>query len=329
MRKIMFLGVMAFAMFSAVAMAATPGEEVPFREGEPMPPAPPGMSWCLIQKPAVYENVTETVTVRPSATFQVPVPGEYSTRQETIPCVPAYRVGQVVQAQFRAEAVPYTCQEEYTVLEVVPPEFADVPQKVEICPAYEQITIIPAQFRDVPKRLMVEPARKSFQQVACDDANLCWTVCESPAKYRDVITKELVADAQEKRVAVPAQFKEIMVRKVVRPAQVREVKVPARQANYQRNVVATPARVEWKTVPAQTQNVPVVVETKAPGFTNQAIPEKKETIARRVLKAPATMVWRLQANSQVYSATATRCALPANTCNIPNCADHAGRYNLK
>ena len=306
MRKGFLLTAMAFAMFSAVAVAATPGEEVPFREGEPMPPAPPGLSWCLIQKPAIYENVTETVTVRAPATFQVPVPGEYATRQETIPCIPAYRVGKVIPVQFRSEAIAYTCQEEYTVLEVIPPQFADVPQTVEVCPAYEQITIVPAQFRDVPKRLMVEPARKAFQQVACDDANLCWTVCETPAKYRDVVTKELVADAQEKRVTVPAQTQQVMVRKVVKPAQVREVKVPAKQATYQKSVVATAARVEWQTVPAQTQQVPVVVETKAPSFANQAIPEKKETITRRVLKTPATMVWRLQANSTVYGAPAAR-----------------------
>jgi hypothetical protein len=300
MRKGLFaIAILAFAMAGA-AQAAAPGDEVPFREGEPMPPAPPGRSWCLIQKPAVYDNVTETVTVRPPANFQVPVPGTYSTKTETIPCVPAYKVGKAIPAQIQPKAVPYVCQEEYKVLELVPPQFADTPIDVEICPAYEQITIIPAQFRDVPKRLVVEPARKEFQRVACDDGNLCWTVCETPAKYRDVITKELVSDAKEQRVTVPAKKQQILVKKLVKPASVREVTVPAKQATYQANVVAAPARVEWQTIPAQSQTVPVLVETKAPSFSPQAIPEKKETITRRVLKSPASMVWRLQSNS-VYA----------------------------
>ena len=316
MRKGMFLtALVAFAFSSVVALAATPGDEVPFREGEPMPPAPPGMSWCLIQKPAVYDTVTEEVTVRAAANFQVPVPGEYSTKNEVIPSVPAYRVGKAIPAQLAPKTVPYTCQEEYTVLEVIPPQFADVPMDVEVCPAYDQITIVPAQFRDVPKRLVVEPARKAFQRVACDDGNLCWTVCETPAKYRDVVTKELVADAQEKRVTVPAKKQQIMVRKVVKPAEVRRVKVPAKMATYQVSVVVAQARSEWQTVPAQTQNVPVLVETKAPSFAPQAIPEKKEAITRRVLKAPATMVWRLQSNS-VYTGRPMSAA-PVADQNVP------------
>jgi hypothetical protein len=284
---------------TSVVYAGAPGDEVPFREGEPMPPAPAGMSWCLIQKPAVYDTVTETVTVRPSATFQVPVPGEYSTKTETLPAVPAHRIGRVVPAQLQPRQVPYTSQEEYTVLEVIPPQFNDVPMEVEVCPAYDQITVIPAQFRDVPKRVVVEPARKAFQRVACDDGNnnLCWTVCETPAKYRDVVVKELVADSQERRTPVVAKKQTVMVRKVVRPAQVREVKVPAKQATYTAQTVVAPARTDWQTVPATTQNVPVLVETKAPSFTTQAIPEKKDTITRRVLKQPASMVWRLQSNA--------------------------------
>jgi hypothetical protein len=304
MRKGLFVSaIMAVAMTGA-AFAAAPGDEVPFREGEPMPPAPAGMSWCLIQKPAVYDTVTETVTVRPAATFQVPVPGEYSTKTETVPNLPAHRVGRAVPAQLQPKQVPYTCQEEYTVLEVTPPQFNDVPMEVEVCPAFDQIVVVPAQFRDVPKRIVVEPARKAFQRVACDDGNnnLCWTVCETPAKYRDVITKELVADAQERRTPVAARKQTVMVRKVVRPAQVREVKVPAKQATYTAQAVATPARVDWQTVPATTQQIPVMVETKAPSYTSQAIPEKKDTITRRVLKSPASMVWRLQSNaySQQY-----------------------------
>ena len=207
MRKGLFLSAAMAVALTGAAFAGAPGDEVPFREGDAMPPAPPGMSWCLIQKPAVYDTVTETVTVRPSATFQVPVPGEYSTKTETLPAVPAHRVGRVVPVQMQPRQVPFVCQDEYVVLEVVPPQFNDVPQEVEVCPAYDQITIVPAQFRDVPKRVVVEPARKEFQRVACDDGNnnLCWTVCETPAKYRDVATKELVADAQEKRTPVPAK----------------------------------------------------------------------------------------------------------------------------
>ena len=294
MRRNILAAVVFAALMGANAFAANVGDEIPFREGEPMPPAPSGMAWCLIQKPAVYDTVTETVTVRPPASFQVPVPGEYATKNEVIPSMPAYRVGRVVPAQFQPQAVPYTCQEAYTMLEVTPPEFKDEAMEVEICPAFEQITIIPAQFRDVPKRLLCEPARKSFQQQACEDGNLCWTVCETPAKYRDVMTKELVADAKEQRVPVPAKKQTVMVRKVARPAQVREVKIPAKQATYQKSVVSAPARVEWQNIPAQSQTVPVVVETKAPSFTNQNLPEKKETITKRVLKAPASMVWRLQ-----------------------------------
>ncbi|MCD8351334.1 MAG: hypothetical protein LUC93_12065, partial [Planctomycetaceae bacterium] len=70
MRKGLFLSAIMAVAMTGMTFAATPGDEVSFREGEPMPPAPTGMSWCLIQKPAVYETVSETVTVRASATFQ-------------------------------------------------------------------------------------------------------------------------------------------------------------------------------------------------------------------------------------------------------------------
>ncbi|MCC8180308.1 MAG: hypothetical protein LIP23_05280 [Planctomycetes bacterium] len=329
----MFLAVLAFA-FSSVAMAATPGDEVPFREGEPMPPAPPGMSWCLIQKPAVYDTVTETVTVRPAANFQVPVPGEYSTKNEILPSTPAYRTGRVVPAQLQTVSVPYTIQEEYVALKVngqiIQPTFTEVPMEVEMCPAYDQIRIIPAQFRDVPKRIVVEPARKAFQRVTCDDGNLCWTVCETPAKYRDVVTKELVADAREERVTVPARTQRVMVRKVARPAVVEEVRMPAQQGAYQKQQVVTPARVEWQTVPATTQTVAVLVETKAPSFAPQAIPEKKETISRRVLKSPASMVWRLQSNTAYAPApVAETAAVEYEYESVPGAGVRDSRYTLK
>ena len=300
------LSAVFLAVMSGAACAANPGDEVSFKEGEPMPPAPAGMSWCLVQKPAVYETVTETVMVRPKANFQVPVPGEYADRTEVVPAVPAYRVGTIVPAKLETRSMPYVRQEAYEALEVVPPEFTDVMEEVEVCPAYEQITIIPARFRETSKRMMVEPTKKSFKRDTCKTGLLCWSVCETEARYIDVPTRELVADATEKRTIVPARTEKVMVRKLAKPAQIRRAVIPAETTTYRANVVTAEAKVEWRTIPVENRNVTVQVETKAPSFVSQSLPEKTENISRRILVTPEQLVWRLEAGSAAV--------VPAQSC---------------
>lgn len=308
------LTVAASLVLAGAAHAANPGDEVPFREGEPMPPAPAGMSWCLVQKPAVYETASETVVVRPKANFQVPVAGEYSDRTETVRTAPAYRTGEVVPARIEAKTVSYIEQAEYEAIEVVPAQFEDTLEEVEVCPSYERIAIVPAEFRSSSRRIMTEPARKSFLRDKCDNGLLCWTVCETPAQYIDVPTRELVADAREERSVVPARKEKVMVRKMVKPAEVRRRTIPAQRGSYQAAVVAEQARVEWRTIPAERRDVTVKVETKAPSFVSQAIPEKTETITRRVLSQPERLVWRLQ-TAGAYSAPVSACSV-ASPCSV-------------
>lgn len=317
-RTIAGLFLFAALLAAGAAFAAgNPGDEMPFREGEAMPPAPTGMTWCLVQKPAVYDTVSDTVVVRPKANFQVPVPGEYSSRTETVPTVPAHRVGRAVPVVMENKTMNYVAQEGYEVLEVIPPQFTDTTMEVEVCPAHEQITVVPAVFRDSSRRIMISPAKRTFERIACDSTNLCWTACETPEQYTVVATKELVADAREERTPVPARTQQVTVRKIVKPAEVRRVSVPAKSGSYQAAFVAAPPRVDWQAIPAESKDVTVQVESKAPSLANQSLPEKTETISRRVLVQPEQLVWRLQSsvayaantkNASCY-ATGSKCAV--------------------
>lgn len=297
----LFLSVVMTAALSGSALAANVGDEIPFKEGDAMPRAPSGMSWCLIHKPAVFDTETDTVVVREKATFQVPVPGEYSTRPETVVTVPAHRVGNAVPVRMETKTMTYVMQEGYEILEVIPPEFADSTKEVEVCPAYERITVIPAVFRDSSRRIMTSPARKRFERDECGEGNLCWTVCETPEQFTDVPVKELVSDAREERTPVPAKTKMVPVRTMVKPAEIRRIAVPPSNNTYTAAFVATPPRVDWRNIPVETRDVPVEVETRAPSLATKSLPEKTETVSRRVLVQREQLVWRLQ-NRSDYSA---------------------------
>lgn len=314
-KKLLLAAVVAIA-FSAAAFAASPGDEVPFREGAAMPPAPSGMSWCLVQKPAVYDYVSDTVVVRPKSTFQVPVPGEYADRTRSVQTSPAHRVGNVIPAKLDSRTMTYVSQESYEALEVIPPEFVDVWEEIEICPAYEQLSVVPAKFRDSSERLKTAPARKTFERIGCGDDSMCWKALDTAEQYIDVPTRVLVADAREERTTVPAKRQRVLVRKLSKPAQIRRVNVPAATTPYQAGVVAAPPRVEWRTVPAEMRNVTIQVETKAPAFASQSLPEKTETISRRVLVTPEQLVWRLGAES--YS-VANSCYETKTICPVAQC----------
>lgn len=317
--KKMFAGLCftAVVLASGTALAATVGDEVAFREGEPMPPAPAGMSWCLVQKAAVYDYVNEEVVVRAKANFQVPVPGEYSNRTETVEVTPAYRVGRIVPTRLEDKSISYVTQEAYETLEVIPAQFTEVWEDVEICPAYEQTVIVPAKFKNSSKRLMAAPARKNFARAICTpDDKMCWTAVETAARYIDVPTRELVEDAREERSMVPAKTKKIMVRKLAKPPEVRRTTIPATNSTYQCAVVSAETRVEWQTIPAERKEVTVEVETKAPSFTNQTIPEKKETMSRRVLVTPEQLVWRLESIGTYQPVVTCEVVDPCNVARI-------------
>ena len=112
---------------------------------------------------------------------------------------------------------------------------------------------------------------------------------------------------------VPAKTQRICVRKLVKPAEVGRTAIPATNGTYQCAAVSAQTRVEWQTVPAEIKEVTVEVETKAPSFTNQTLPEKKETISRRILVTPEQLVWRLETIGTY--APATSCE-PVNPCAV-------------
>lgn len=169
------------------------GFEIPFREGEPMPPSPPGMHFVLIQKPAVYDTVTETVTVRAPATFQVPVPGEYATKIITLGS--GSDVSDIIDPSSAAQEPPPAAQIGDSSSAAAPGETA---------PSLEL------------------------------------------------------------------------------PAGINTPQVPSQPAEPESTIAAAS-----ETPSSRPPEAP-------PTYANQNIPEKKETITRKVLRAPANLVWRLR-----------------------------------
>jgi hypothetical protein len=262
------------------------GDEVPFVDGQPMPYAPSGTAWCLVRKPAVYET-----RPGPATTIQVPVPAQFATREEEHLAIPEHRTLTAVQAQFQQRAHTYVAVEAHKKLEIVPAVWRDEQVPVEVCPAYDEIRVIPAQFRDVPKPVTISPPKKSFTQVACADATLCWAVSETQARTRNITVRELVADARYERVTVPPQTRMVTVRRLVTPETVREVQVEARQAQIQVNAVAAQAQVREERIPAQNQRITVEIEVTPQTFTTQTLTGRPE----RIRVKEEEVVWRLQA----------------------------------
>ncbi len=311
----------ACTLCTGYLFASETPDEVPFVDGQQLPPANPGEGWKLVCRPAVYKTVTEQVEISPAGSYLEPIPAKWETQNVTVQVAPETKVLAVVPAKRETESFRVMTRPESTRIEVTPARYENVEEEVVVEAAREVTTCVPAQYRTESERIEVSPAYtywvknsggKSIRRDRCGacgektrngDCDPCrvkgnlgdacgdqYSMCEVPAQYRTVCKQVIDKEAATQTVTIPAITKKVCVRKLVADAETRKVVVPAEYATVERGV-CNPCEVATTSIPAKFETIckRVIVE---PASTRRVeIPAKYETICNRVLDQPATMVW--------------------------------------
>lgn len=294
----MAVAAIPFAFSAASLTAADTQDEVKFVEGGQPPASVPGDAWCLVTKPATYRTVTEQVTVRPATFYMETIPARFETRKETVMVSPESKRAVVVQAKYRTERVQQLVRPETTRTEIVPAQFDWVDEVVLVRAERKRLEVSEPTFKYVSEQVMVEPARTYWKKVPCSDkhdlidADTCFCLCETPAKFVTV-TKQVLDRAGETRdVVLPAETKMVKVYKKVADEQVSKVIVAAEYTTIEREIVDAPSTVAYQTIPARFETIEKTVEVEAAKQHRIELPAKLETQTRTLLDQPSTMVWR-------------------------------------
>ena len=100
---------------------------------------------CLIEVPAVFENVTATVVDQPASTRSIDVPAEFTTVTKTVLKTPP------------------------TTREVTEPAvFRTVVTSKLVTPSREVRTVVPAEFATKTNTVQTSPARSEWRQIVCE-----------------------------------------------------------------------------------------------------------------------------------------------------------------
>jgi hypothetical protein len=298
MTNYLALATTAFAFSAGSLFAAEMPDEVKFTEGAQPPASVAGDAWCLVTRPATYKTVTEVVTVRPATFYMEVIPARFETQKETVMVSPESKRALVVQAKFRTERVQQLIRAETSHTEVIPARFEWVDEMVVVRPQSTRLESTEPTFKTVSEQVQIEPARTFWKKVSCDDkhdrvnADMCFCLCQTPAKFVTVTRQVLDRPADTHEVTVAAETKMVKVYKKVADEQVKLVSSPAEYATIEREVLDTPSSVEYQVIPARFETIEKTVEVAPATQKRVEIPAKLETQAHTVLDQPSTMVWR-------------------------------------
>jgi len=149
-----------------------------------------GQVMCLVEVPAVYEDVTRQVvkspanvryedvaaeytTVKkqvlksPATTRTVVIPAEYAEREVTKLVKPATTVTKVVPVDYEREIMT-VAQPASEKRIPIPAEYAEREVTKLVSPAREVRTVIPAEYSDVAQETMVCPVQEFWTPILCD-----------------------------------------------------------------------------------------------------------------------------------------------------------------
>ena len=105
---------LAFGMLVSNGFAAELPDEVPFVDGQGVPPARPNEGWKLVCKSATYKTVSEQVQVRPAGSYLEVIPAKFETKSETVQVCPERKVAKVLPARYKVETFQQLVRPECT-----------------------------------------------------------------------------------------------------------------------------------------------------------------------------------------------------------------------
>jgi len=276
--------------------------------------------------PARYETVTEQVLVQEASSRLVPVPAQYETVRETIEVAPAYRHWHVRSAGGKAtdasdafvkaagalglpeSAEPGQCFAEYVVpaqfetlteqvlksdaterVEIIPAKYEWVEEQVLVSEAGSKIVEVPAVYKTVTEKVLVKPAHKMWKkgrgpiEKVNDNTGEIMCLVEVPDQFETVTKRIIETPATTRKVEIPAKYETVRVRKLASAAKEQRVAIPAEYATVTKRNRTSDAVHQWVAKGASsggnaTGRQLCVAET----------PAKSKTVARRVLKTPAS-----------------------------------------
>ncbi|MDT0594526.1 hypothetical protein [Glaciecola petra] len=169
----------------------------------------------FVYDPAPFEQVEETLVIKPKQTEYAILPEQTETMTETV-----------------------VVQDVSTNVVTIPASYRTVTETVVIQEATVEHISIPAQFETHKERIMIEPAKNG-----------------QPAKMRTVEVRKLVRPASIQERVIPPVTKQITTRVIDKPASYQERTIPASTSAQTRRVVKRPEQVVSRQLPKEERTV--------------------------------------------------------------------------
>ena len=154
--------------------------------------------------------------------------------------------------------------------EVIPAKYTWEPKRVKVSDGTEKIVTTPAVYKTVYERVMVEPSSKIWRRDNFQASPKAFSSCvESaksslgievdniavgscfyehliPAKYENITSKILLAEASERYVVTPATYKKVTKKIVTDSTTAKLIPSVAKYKKVKAKVEVEPARTEWR-----------------------------------------------------------------------------------
>ena len=277
--------------------------------------------------PAKYETVEERILVREASTKLEAVPAVYDTVTETVELRPA-RVGWVsgslasdvevnpgiLQAAANGgvnlasapagecyhehfQAAKYETQVEKVLVaeasarvKAIPARYEFASEQIQTKAASKRLVEVPATYETVTEKVLVEPAKTVWKKgrgpVERLDNSTGEIMClvEVPAVYKTVTKRVIKTPATTRTIEVPATFDTVKVRKLVEDAKEVREEIPAKYREVKKQVKVSDAKHVWHEIHTGGNHGPRTGNV----ICKRSFPAATKTIARRVIKTPAT-----------------------------------------
>lgn len=174
-----------------------------------------GQVMCLVEVPAVYEDVSRQVIKTPATIRYEDIPAEYQTVKKTVLKTPATTRTIEIPAEYAEREVKKLLKPATTVTKVVPVDYErEVMTMVQ--PATEKRIVIPAEYTEREVTKLVSPAREVRVPV--------------PAEYADVAQEVQVCPVQE-------YWSQILCDVNATPEKIKEIQQALKNAGYYNGMI--------------------------------------------------------------------------------------------
>lgn len=270
-----------------------------------------------IPVPATYKTVSEEVVVKPAGFREEPIPPTYKTVTEEVIAKVASKRLEVIPATYKTVTEQVMVSPERKELKVIPAVYGDTEEEVIDRPATTRVETVPGTYKTVAEEILSKaesiryepialPLRKVSEEVVRSEASA--RLEASKSSYRTVSERVVVKEASKRLETTPAVFETVTERVKVADAS-REWKRgrawigkaadvrPLRGFVVGADGHVDGSRVEVGAAAGGRSTGVVDTEWVAGNNTNLdddvmclvEIPEKYETITRKVLKTPASV----------------------------------------